>query len=201
MRCWDDLGCWWTPSQAVWALSIGHGTSRWADGVRKRGADMCGLAPLGFPSFLVFLKAGFGGLKHAFLLESILMWTQIQASILFVKFKLFFFKSELLHVRIWSCCRFSVTLLRCRLSASAHLPECHGVLPWYGLLVPWLAKSDSKISRANLGTTSSVIARIAPMNPCRSDTPLMLGTSWEKSGTLKLWKHKGKNFKPLGGIS
>lgn len=73
--------------------------------------------------------------------------------------------------------------------------------PWYGLLVPWLAKSDSKISRANLGTTSSVIARIAPMNPCRSDTPLMLGTSWEKSGTLKLWKHKGKNFKPLGGIS
>lgn len=129
VRCWDDLGCWWTPSQAVWALSIGHGTSRWADGVRKRGADMCGLAPLGFPSFLVFLKAGFGGLKHAFLLESILMWTQIQASILFVKFKLFFFKSELLHVRIWSCCRFSVTLLRCRLSASAHLPECHGVLP------------------------------------------------------------------------
>lgn len=59
--------------------------------------------------------------------------------------------------------------------------------PWYGLLVPWLAKSDSKISRANLGTTSSVIARMAPMNPCRSDTPLMLGTSWEKSGTLKLW--------------
>ena len=42
----------------------------------KRGADMWICAdwpPTGFPSFLVFLKEGFGGLKHAFLLESILM--------------------------------------------------------------------------------------------------------------------------------
>ena len=53
----------------------------------KRGADMWICAdwpPTGFPSFLVFLKEGFGGLKHAFLLESILIDVNTNSGIHFV---------------------------------------------------------------------------------------------------------------------